>query len=84
MKLSIFAIKDTKTGFLSMTTEQNVQCAVRNFDHAMKNTQSLLYTHPEDFELYHLGEYDTESGIITPLPTPEFIVAGSSLVIGRE
>lgn len=69
MKLSIYAIRDVHTGFLTPTVDQNDNSAMRNFAHAMKNPQSLFNSHPEDFTLFKIGSFDTESGeIVSQLP----------------
>lgn len=39
-----------------------------------------FYQHPEHFQLYYLGEFDEESGVLAPLPAPEFVVDCQSLV----
>lgn len=77
MKLGVYCIKDSKVGWLTPTVDQNDACAARNFVHAMKNTQSLLYTHPKDFDLYNIGDFDTESGVLSGF-APELVFEGSS------
>lgn len=66
MIYNIYAIRDLKTGFMSLTLDQNDPSAMRNFKHACMNTQSLFFTHPEDYALYCLGEFDTDEGQIYP------------------
>lgn len=79
MILGVYAIRDKHTGFMSLTTEQNDNCAMRNFAHAMQNVDSLLYTHPDDFDLFRLGDYDTDSGELNPNYPVKHILAGASL-----
>lgn len=38
--------------------------AVRSFADEINNQQSELAKHPEDYDLYHLGTYDAETGAI--------------------
>lgn len=64
MILGIYAIRDKKTGFLSPTVDQNDAAARRNFEHAMMNEQSLMFSHAEDYALYRVGSYDTDTGVI--------------------
>lgn len=78
MIYGIYAIRDAKTGFLTPTVDINDQSASRNFAHASMQTNSLFCTHPQDYDLYRLGTYDSESGFIQALAVPEFIVAGTS------
>lgn len=35
-----------------------------------------MYHHPEDFDLYHLGEYDDNNGKFTNLEQPKMISVG--------
>lgn len=66
MKYSVFAIRDFKTGFLQPTVDANAASAIRNFEHAvLRNDDSLFFSHPEDYSLYELGEYDTDTGLLT-------------------
>lgn len=75
------AIKDTKTGFLQPTCDINQETAVRNFAQAVNRKDTIMGFSPSDFELYKVGEYDTESGIITPCPA-DFICGGMSFLEG--
>lgn len=74
MKYPIFSIRDRRTGFMTPTLDQNISSAVRNFEHACMNTDSLMYSHADDYSLYQIGEFDTETGVIVVEPQPKFIV----------
>lgn len=65
MIFGIFAIRDAKTGFLAPMVEANDQVAIRNFVHACRNTESLFFTHASDYDLYKIGNYDSETGVIS-------------------
>ncbi len=78
MKLSIYAMRDQRTGYLQPTFEQNDASAVRNFEHALMNTDSLINSHTEDFSVYRLGEYDTCTGVIKPEKSPVLVLDGKS------
>lgn len=66
MKLQMVATRDIVANLYS--TPQFVPTlgqAVRSFGDACKNKSdpnNILAKHPRDFELWHLGEYDDESG----------------------
>lgn len=64
MKYGIYVLRDIKTGYLGLTLDQNDAAAMRNFEHAMSKPESLMNSHPEDFSLYCLGVYDSETGDI--------------------
>lgn len=62
MKYGIYVIRDVHTGFFSPTADVNDQTAIRNFEHAVSQGQSLMFTHPEDYSLYKIGEFDSDTG----------------------
>jgi hypothetical protein len=62
MKYPVFAIRDSKVGFMAPTVEQNAPAAVRNFEHAVLNSASLMNSHPGDYDLYEIGSFDSDSG----------------------
>lgn len=40
----------------------NDQTAERSFRHAKQSPESIMHTHPEDYSLYRIGEFDDFSG----------------------
>lgn len=80
MKYGIYAIRDARTTFMSLTVDYSDEAARRNFAHAVNHPESLMQSHPNDFDLYKLGEYDVETGEIFPATPVQFIVGASSLV----
>lgn len=68
MILQVVSIKDAVTGAYSqpsfvLTTSQ----AVRSFQDMCEDTNSNLHKHPADYELMHIGTFDDELGVLTPL-----------------
>ena len=81
MKVGVFSIRDKHSGFLEPRLNMNDSLAIRAFAIAVNNAPvgaDLGYA-PGDFDLYKLGEFDTETGMFDS-KIPEFIVSGSSLV----
>lgn len=78
MILGIYCIRDAKVGWLTPTVDQNDATAARNFVHAMKNSQSILYTHPKDFDLWKIGQFDTDKGQIESLFPGSLVFEGAS------
>lgn len=80
MKMFIISTKDDLNGFMNVSLAHKKEIAKRDFEHAMAiaSQDSLFYSHPEDYSLYCLGEFDIESGLITVYPTPEFLIRGQS------
>lgn len=77
MIYKIFSIRDNKSGFLNITLDLNEQCAIRNFEHACSKADSLMYTHASDYDLFELGEFDTDTGNVAPLTIPKIRVSGA-------
>lgn len=75
MILAIFAIYDRIAGTYSeLKLEQNVGTAHRWFADVLSQTKFPK----SDFELYRLGTYCVDTGVITPNLTPEFIEKGDN------
>lgn len=79
MKLPVYSIRDVHTGFMSPTVDQNDASAMRNFRHAVMQTSSLMNSHPKDYALYRIGEFETDSGEMAPI-MPELITDAFSLL----
>ncbi len=67
MKYGVYSIRDLKTGFLPPTVDLNDGSAIRNFEHACRAEESLFFSHPDDYVLFRVGTFDTDSGRIIPL-----------------
>lgn len=78
MKMLLVSVRDNKTGFFSPTTEQNEQSAIRNFYNMLRNASndSLLHYSPADFDLYTVGTFDIENGLLIPDSVPTMIAQG--------
>lgn len=79
MKYPVISMRDNKVGFMNLNIETNVQTAKRNFENACMKEESLLMSHPEDFGLWKVGDFDTETGLISPC-TPEVIITALEVI----
>lgn len=79
MRYGIYAIRDAKTAFMQCTVDFNDAAAIRNFEHAVQQENSLMATHPGDYDLYKLGEYDNETGELFPATPVQSLVCASAL-----
>lgn len=79
MIFGIYAIRDAFTGFLTPTFDLNDQAAKRNFAYAISKKDTLLYSNAQDYDLYKIGVFDQDSGVITPLEHHKLICAGVSV-----
>ncbi len=79
MKLGVYSIRDNLTGFLTPVVEQNDNSARRNFEHAIAQPQSLMNSHVSDYDLYKIGLFDTDTGLIENISPIELVVSGGSV-----
>lgn len=79
----VFAVRDTCVGsFLLPMFFQNRAAAVRALGDAVNKPKedNQFYQHPEHFQLCEIGSFDDETGIVSSLLAPEFVVDCQSLV----
>lgn len=79
MKLPVYAIRDVRSTFTGLTVDTNDATAVRNFAHAVMQVGSIMNSHPQDFSLYRLGEFDTDTGVLIPLSPIQLVMDGVSV-----
>lgn len=86
MKLHLVAIYDKKAREYSPPQGYpQLGVAERQFGDAVNNPESHLNKHPEDYNMQILGEYDTESGVITPNKTgPQHLMDAAQLLQPRN
>lgn len=77
MLCPMYAVRDSLTGFMTPTVDANDASAMRGFQHAVKATRDVMHTYPEDFSLYRIGAFDTDTGVLHPeSPGPVLICHG--------
>ncbi len=83
MKLNVYAVKDTVTGeFGSPYLGKNDNEAIRGFKYGVETpSQSLIYTHSQDMQLFKMGEFDINTGEI--ISKVEFLASGSEFKKGE-
>lgn len=75
--LLAFAVKDVKSElFNTPHFVPSKGVAIRSFGTACEDKTTQLNKYPEDFSLFHVGEYSTETGELTPC-TPDLIANAS-------
>lgn len=84
MKYGMYCMEDIKTGFCTPTVDANDAAAVRNFASAVMQSQGVLFTHAEDFRLWHIADFDSESGVVTPLSPIVHLSDGSAVLKGGK
>ncbi len=76
MRYGIYAMRDSKVGFLQLMLEHSDEIAKRNFGFAMRRPNTVYQDYVKDFDLYLLGYFDIETGGFELLPVPQLIISG--------
>lgn len=78
----VYSVRDRLDGFGRPFVHPSDALAKRDFAAAVHGDRvsSALAFSPADFDLYRLGKFDTDSGLITMDDLPEFICKGSDMV----
>ena len=79
MKYPIYSYRDSKVGFGTPLCDMNDQSAIRGFAYAINSGNGVMSFSPKDYDLYKIGEFDTDKGIIIAEKIPVLIVYGTSV-----
>lgn len=74
MKMMIVGILDKKANvFISLEPTANLAVATRQLTEVVNTrSESPISKWPEDFSLWHLGNFETETGEVSPLEKKRF------------
>lgn len=78
MKYPVYSYRDAKVGFGQPIVDSNDLSAKRGFAYAINNSVGVMGFQPGDFDLYHIGTFDSETGMITG-QTPGILATGLSV-----
>ena len=78
MIYGIYSVRDKLDGFIGPCVERGDQLATRSFTTVVNSPDSKLFANPGDYDLYKIGEFDTESGSIEPC-LPSLVCSGASV-----
>lgn len=81
MLYNVYSVYDVKTGYNTPFTDVNDDSAARGFGYAFKNGNNIYNYAPEDFRLYRIGTYDSDTGVLNAC-VPQFVCEASSFVRG--
>lgn len=77
MIYGVYSIFDTKTGFMTPTIEVNDDSAIRNFSHAVVNSDGILYSFSQDFQLYRIGDFNSDTAALGQCSPTKLLITGS-------
>lgn len=79
----VVSIRDCKTGFMAPTLDINLDSAARSFLHSISRSADVISANPADFALYHIADFDTDSGLLTPVvPCVHIMDATAAFKVG--
>lgn len=79
MVISVYCVRDSLLGFGMPILRDNDSVASRAFDYDLNVPNNPMASHPDDFQLYRIGSFDTDTGIITS-ESPVFIASASDFI----
>lgn len=79
MTLYLYAVRDVKSTYMSPVVGSNDAQAMRSFRAGMRTVPEFDVA-PADFELYRIGEYNNDSGLLNPTIPPVWICSGTEEV----
>lgn len=85
MIVPLYSIRDKLSGFSWPTVDTNDQTAIRNFTYAVNAGNNNMSFSPGDYDLYKVGFFDSERGILIQNESGvnEFIISGTN-VFGKK
>lgn len=84
MKYGLYSVRDALNGYLFITTENNDDSARRGFKYKLSLPNSFDGYAAKDLDLYKVGMFDQETGIIEPIDPPKLIINGYAAKLGGE
>lgn len=83
VKLKIFCVRDRATDqFGNPMFLIAMGQAIRSFTDEINRqaADNQMYAHPDDFDLYDLGDYDTDTGTFTT-KAPDMVAIGKNVAV---
>lgn len=82
MKYAVCAVKDRAVDAYNRPLYvPTVGVAIRSFNDEVNRKDSELSNHPEDYDLYELGQWDDQTAVFVPLEQPRVIARAQDIVI---
>lgn len=81
MNLHLFAIRDRALGaFMQPWVAQTPGQATRMFQDELANREGPMHKHPDDYDLYHIGEFNQQTGqLVARENGPSQLATGKNL-----
>ncbi len=77
MKQYVFAVFDSKSEMFNQPMFFKAKGeALRAFEDEANRPDSAIFKHPGDYTLFLIGDYNVDTGLLTPMPTPTSLGLG--------
>lgn len=77
----MYSIRDSKGDFFGPILLQNTELeAERTFSTLANDPKTSIAQHPEDYDLYYLGEFNNTTGKVNPLDSPHHVIKAINTV----
>lgn len=84
MILKMYCIYDRKTEIHHPPNmAHNTGHALRVFTEIFATPNQVFGKYPEDFQIFEVGSFDDQSGMLTALKTPHLICSGTELMTSK-
>lgn len=80
----IYSIRDLKVGFTQVVVDDNDETAKRGFCMAICHDHGLRGFASADFQLYKVGSFDTQTGVITCDSIPVLLMDGQEAIVAHS
>lgn len=85
MRLIICAVRDSAVAaYVRPFYVPAVGAAARGFGDEVNRVDSDMHKHPDDYELFELGEFDEETGRFIILEVPRLVCRGKDVLISER
>lgn len=82
--MQIFSVKDSAVGaFMQPFTSQSRGAAIRAFADAVNDSSTPMNKHPDDYELYEIGTFEEETGVVQG-KLPECVARGKDVIVREK
>lgn len=79
MKFPVYAVRDSFVGFGIPVIRDNDAVASRSFEFDCNRSDSPYTVKPECYQLFHIGDYDTDTGDIIGC-SPRMVISAADFV----
>lgn len=80
MKYPLYCIRDVKAGFDFPFPERSDATAIRTFNYQINKVGTQFNMFPKDYDLYRVGEFDTDKGVVISDDIPILVVNGVNMI----